>query len=142
MQPDHYEVLGVAPDADGATLRGAYLTLMRANHPDRRPGDAAAAAVARRANAAYDVLGDPQRRAVYDRRRAGPRPAPGPRPTPGPQWVTDPLTGAPRPRATGHANGYSPDREAYARAFSAATARFLVAVLAVGTLLLLVLAPR
>jgi molecular chaperone DnaJ len=71
MQPDHYEVLGVPPDADGAALRGAYLTLMRANHPDRRPGDAAAAALARRANAAYDVLGNPVRRAAYDRRRAG-----------------------------------------------------------------------
>jgi len=140
MQPDHYEVLDVPPDADGSALRGAYLTLMRANHPDLRPGDAAAAALARRANAAYDVLGDPQRRAAYDRRRAVPRP--DPRPTHAPQWVTDPLTGAPRPRATGHGSGYSADRQAYARALSAATARFLVAVVAVGTLLLLILAPR
>lgn len=67
MPPDHYAVLGVPPDADGDTLRAAYLRLMRATHPDLRPGDAEAGERARRANEAWRVLSEPQRRAAYDR---------------------------------------------------------------------------
>jgi len=127
MQADHYEVLGVPPDAHDTAIRAAYLDLMRAHHPDHRPGDAASAALARRANAAYHVLGDAARRDAYDRRRgphlrsAAPGTAPG------------------RPVAP---TGYSPARTDYQRAFSLATARFLVGVLLVGALMLLVVAAR
>jgi curved DNA-binding protein CbpA len=140
MQVDHYQVLGVPPEADEAAIRSAYLRLMRAHHPDHRPGDATSAEVARRVNAAYDVLGDRLRRSAYDRRRlAGSAQAPPP--PPGPGWSVDPLTAMPRPRQA-PASSYSPDRGEYQRAFSLATARFLLAALALGTLLLLILAPR
>jgi curved DNA-binding protein CbpA len=128
MQADHYEVLGVPPEADGAAIRSAYLNLMRAHHPDRRPGDPASAALARRVNAAYAVLRDPARRAAYDRRRAPVTPPPrAPAAAPAPP---------PPPPA------YSPDRRDYARAVSSATTRFLVASLLLGVILLLALGPR
>lgn len=66
---DHYAVLGVHPDADAEQVRAAYLRLMRANHPDLRPGDVAAAETARRANLAWQTLRDSQTRAAYDRQR-------------------------------------------------------------------------
>lgn len=34
---DHYQVLGVSPQADRDEIRAAYLQLMRAHHPDHRP---------------------------------------------------------------------------------------------------------
>lgn len=67
----HYEVLGVAPDADAAALRAAYIRLARDHHPDRH----AAAPVSQRVdaersmqaiNAAWRELGDPERRRRYD----------------------------------------------------------------------------
>lgn len=75
MTVDHYAVLGVATDADRETIRTAYVAIARATHPDRASGDAAARASAsrriREANAAWNVLGDPARRAEYDRLRRG-----------------------------------------------------------------------
>jgi len=67
MAVDHYELLGVRPDADQATIRAAYLATMWMTHPDRRPDDVTAAERARLANAAWHVLSDPARRAAYDR---------------------------------------------------------------------------
>jgi hypothetical protein len=63
----HYEVLGVTPAADEATLRRAYVALARQHHPDRAGGDAARM---RALNEAWATLGDPVRRARYDRARA------------------------------------------------------------------------
>lgn len=68
-----YEVLGVPPSADQATLRQAYLALARRHHPDRDGGDAARM---RAVNEAWAVLSDPVRRARYDRSLA-PRRTPG-----------------------------------------------------------------
>ena len=36
---DFYQVLGVAKDADQATIKKAYRKLARASHPDSKPGD-------------------------------------------------------------------------------------------------------
>lgn len=60
----HYEVLGLTPTADDATVRRAYVTLARQHHPDREGGDAARM---RALNEAWATLGDPVRRARYDR---------------------------------------------------------------------------
>ncbi|HEY6532140.1 MAG TPA: J domain-containing protein [Acidimicrobiales bacterium] len=70
--PTHYEILGVASDADIETIRRAYVALAKANHPDRRQTEddtrrARADERIRAANAAWHVLRDPQRRADYDR---------------------------------------------------------------------------
>lgn len=64
--PDPYEVLQVDPRAEPEVVRAAYRVLARKYHPDHG-GDA------RRMieiNDAWDVLGDPSRRAAYDASRA------------------------------------------------------------------------
>jgi len=58
-----YEQLGVAVDADAATLRRAYRLLAKRFHPDRC-GDGGARMVA--LNEAWEVLSDPGRRRAYD----------------------------------------------------------------------------
>ncbi|HEY5662541.1 MAG TPA: DnaJ domain-containing protein [Ilumatobacter sp.] len=71
----HYETLGVAADAPPAAIRAAYRECARRSHPDRAAGGtgAASAPLADMAavNEAYRVLGDPGRRALYDRGLAG-----------------------------------------------------------------------
>ena len=67
--PDHYLALGVTPQAGPEEIRRAYLQVMRETHPDRRPDDWSAQQAARAANVAWEVLGDPARRAAYDRLR-------------------------------------------------------------------------
>jgi hypothetical protein len=63
-----YEVLGVAPSAPAAEVRQAYVALARLHHPDRDGGDAD---VMRAVNEAWATLGDPDRRASYDRSLRG-----------------------------------------------------------------------
>lgn len=69
MTPDHYATLGLSRASEDVVIRAAYLALMRRYHPDRNPS-AEAAAQARAIAAAYAVLGEPGRRAEYDRMRA------------------------------------------------------------------------
>lgn len=78
MEKDYYLILGVNPSASQEEIREAYRFKVFALHPDRF--SQADAKVRRRAeeelkaiNEAYAVLGDPLRRAEYDRRRAGSR---------------------------------------------------------------------
>ena len=60
----HYEVLGVSPAAPASEVRQAYLRLAQRHHPDRAGGDDEAM---RALNDAWAILGDPARRASYDR---------------------------------------------------------------------------
>jgi hypothetical protein len=62
---NHYHTLGVAPWAEDAVIRAAYVALMRTYHPDRNPDPQAEARV-REITGAFGVLGDPQKRAAYD----------------------------------------------------------------------------
>jgi curved DNA-binding protein CbpA len=68
---DPYALLGVAVDADAATIRAAYLGLIKERHPDRR-GEGEAGAGASALNAAYALLRNAERRRAYDlgRRKA------------------------------------------------------------------------
>jgi len=68
---NHYEVLGVAPDADVGEIRQAYLAAARLAHPDlheNTDGEARLAAEARMRsiNLAWGELADPRRRRRYD----------------------------------------------------------------------------
>jgi curved DNA-binding protein CbpA len=64
--PDYYEVLQVHPRAEPEVIRAAYRTLARKYHPDLDGGDADRMIAL---NDAWDVLGDPVRRAAYDAAR-------------------------------------------------------------------------
>jgi molecular chaperone DnaJ len=80
MEKDLYAVLGVAKDADGKAISRAYRKLARELHPDTHPDDPAAAERFKEVTAAYDVIGDPTKRAEYDEFRravAGVRSGPG-----------------------------------------------------------------
>lgn len=65
MRPDHYATLGIAPGASAAEIRAAYLTLMRAHHPDRNPSPESAER-AKAIIAAFKLLSDFDRRSYYD----------------------------------------------------------------------------
>ncbi len=64
---DFYEVLGVARDADGATIKSAYRKLAMQYHPDRNGGCKDNEDKFKAVSAAYECLKDPQKRAAYDR---------------------------------------------------------------------------
>jgi hypothetical protein len=66
QHPDHYEALGVSPDAPHEVIRAAYRALAAKYHPDRNPGDPDADSKLKRLNAAFQVLGDPDQRKQYD----------------------------------------------------------------------------
>ena len=53
---DPYEVLGVSRDATDEEIKTAYRTLAKKYHPDRNPGNQAAAERMNEINAAYDAI--------------------------------------------------------------------------------------
>ena len=63
---DPYRVLGVEKKASSEDIKKAYRKLARQYHPDRNPGDSAAEEKFKEVQAAYDVLGDPEKRKQYD----------------------------------------------------------------------------
>ncbi len=64
---DLYELLGVERGSSPEDLKQAYRRLAKQLHPDRHPKNSSAAERFKEINAAYDVLKDPQKRAIYDR---------------------------------------------------------------------------
>ena len=63
---DPYLVLGVAATASSAEIKAAYRALVKQHHPDAGGDEEAILAI----NAAWEVLGDRERRAEHDRHRA------------------------------------------------------------------------
>jgi molecular chaperone DnaJ len=67
MNQDYYAVLGVGRDADQDTIKKAYRRLAMQYHPDKNPGDQQAEDKFKEAARAYEVLGNPEKKARYDR---------------------------------------------------------------------------
>ncbi|MBM4291506.1 MAG: J domain-containing protein [Deltaproteobacteria bacterium] len=65
-QRDPYSVLGVAKSASDKEIKSAYHKLATALHPDRNPGDARAEARFKEVTAAFSIIGDAEKRALYD----------------------------------------------------------------------------
>jgi molecular chaperone DnaJ len=61
---DPYRILGVSSQASGAEIKAAYRALVKQHHPDAG-GDATTILAL---NAAWEVLGDQERRVAFDRR--------------------------------------------------------------------------
>ncbi|HTJ81634.1 MAG TPA: DnaJ C-terminal domain-containing protein, partial [Polyangiaceae bacterium] len=65
MARDLYDVLGVTKDADEDAIRKAYRKLAAKYHPDRNPGKENEDRF-KEINAAYEVVSDKDKRALYD----------------------------------------------------------------------------
>lgn len=84
MKHDPYETLGVKRDASQAEIKKAYRRLAKKLHPDLSQGDATTQDEFQRVGAAYDILGDSEKRRRFD---AGEIDANGQeRPRPDPRW--------------------------------------------------------
>ena len=59
-----YGVLGVQKAASDDEIKKAYRKLAMKFHPDRNPGDKASEENFKEANAAYEILSDPKKRAA------------------------------------------------------------------------------
>jgi DnaJ-class molecular chaperone len=65
---DPYDVLGVQRTADAAAIKNAFRKLAKKHHPDANKGDPKASAQRfSEVNAAYEILGDQDKRKAFDR---------------------------------------------------------------------------
>lgn len=67
MAKDPYSVLGVKRDASDAEIQKAFRRAAKKSHPDLFPGDKKAEDRFKELNAANDIIGDPAKRARFDR---------------------------------------------------------------------------
>ena len=66
MARDPYQELGVSRSASDDEIRKAFRKLAKQHHPDANPGDKAAEEKFKRVSAAFDIVGDPDKRKKYD----------------------------------------------------------------------------
>lgn len=69
-QQTHYQTLEVHETATQAEIKRAYRRLAKRFHPDSQTETASHEVIAQ-INTAYEVIGDPSRRVLYDRERQG-----------------------------------------------------------------------
>jgi molecular chaperone DnaJ len=73
FEKDYYAVLGVSKGASAKEITKSYRRLARQYHPDANPGNRDAEEKFKEISAAYDVLGDEEKRKEYDQvREMGP----------------------------------------------------------------------
>ncbi|QIW15236.1 molecular chaperone DnaJ [Pasteurellaceae bacterium RH1A] len=63
---DYYEVLGLSKGADEKEIKRAYKRLAAKHHPDKNQGSKEAEEKFKEIKEAYEVLGDAEKRAMYD----------------------------------------------------------------------------
>src|ERR1700678_91310 len=63
---DPYEVLGVSKTASEAEIKKAFRNLAKKHHPDTKGGDTAAQKRFQEISAAYDIVGDKEKRTKFD----------------------------------------------------------------------------
>lgn len=66
FEKDYYQVLGVAKNATQAEIKKAYRKLAQQHHPDANQGNKDAEERFKEVSAAYDVVGDADKRKQYD----------------------------------------------------------------------------
>src|SRR5215470_7245750 len=64
---DPYEVLGVSKKASEAEIKKAFRTLAKKHHPDTHANDPKAVKRFQEINSAYEIVGDKEKRAQFDR---------------------------------------------------------------------------
>jgi DnaJ-class molecular chaperone len=67
LPADPYKTLGVKKDASQEDIQKAYRRLAKKLHPDLNPGNKQAEEQFKDVSVAYDLLGDPEKRAKFDR---------------------------------------------------------------------------
>ncbi|MFO8146203.1 MAG: molecular chaperone DnaJ [Bacteroidota bacterium] len=67
MKQDYYEILGISKGATTAEIKKAYRKKAIEFHPDKNEGDAHAEEMFKKAAEAYEILGNEEKRAKYDR---------------------------------------------------------------------------
>ena len=72
MSKDLYQVLGVKRDASEKEIKSAYRKLALKYHPDRNQNNPSAADKFKEVSAAYDILGDSEKKKEYDNPRSSP----------------------------------------------------------------------
>lgn len=65
-EDNHYQILGITQEASQTEVKLAYRNLVKQYHPDSQNSEADHNKIVS-INAAYEILGDPQRRRNYDR---------------------------------------------------------------------------
>lgn len=65
-EKDLYQVLGVGRTASDKEIKSAYRKLAKKYHPDTNPGDAKAEQRFKEVTEAYQILGDKEKRKLYD----------------------------------------------------------------------------
>jgi hypothetical protein len=99
----HYEILGVARDAPHDEIKSAYRKLARANHPDVGGNGALFGLI----NEAWEVLGDPAKRAQYDLQLSGPQPTSDTAFSGAGPWASDTRRADPRHADASGAGGWA-----------------------------------
>lgn len=64
---DPYSILGVTKSADASAIKSAYRKLAKKYHPDQNPDDPKAKERFSEVSAAYDIVGDQEKRRGFDR---------------------------------------------------------------------------